>query len=368
MDYSFKRIKLMPKNIMELKLPANAKLLFSLLVICILVWWMVLLKEILVLFSFSILLAVLLFPLCRKLEKWHFPRTLAILVCLLFCVIVLIGLIFLASLQIADLSDSIPVFQKKAETLIDHLQIWASKNFHISRKKQIFELRNHSINVLKNSASWLTGSLASLINSLSSMALVPIFAFFMLLYRDFFKHFLYQLFHKTKVHKIDFVSNKIYEVVQSYLAGLLLVIAIVACLNTVGLLLLGIDYAVFFGVFAAFLLLIPYIGIMIGSLLPILMALITKDSPMYAVGVACVFVIVQFLEGNFITPQIVGSKVSINPLASMIALILGGQVWGIAGLILAMPMVAVLKVIFDNIEGLKPFGYLLGETPKNSSR
>ena len=141
----------------------------------------------------------------------------------------------------------------------------------------------------------------------------------------------------------------------------MLVIGIVATLNSVGLLLLGVDYAVFFGTLAAFLLLIPYIGIMIGSLLPIVYALVTKDSPVYAVGVAGIFLFVQFLEGNFITPHIVGSKVSVNPLAAIIALILGGQLWGVAGLVLALPLTAILKVVFDNIESMKPYGYLIGE-------
>ena len=131
------------------------------------------------------------------------------------------------------------------------------------------------------------------------------------------------------------ILTKIYEVVHSYLTGLVTVTLIVGTLNTIGLLVLGIDYAVFFGFLAAALLVIPFIGILIGSILPIIIALITKDSPMYAVGVAGVFVFVQFLEGNFITPQIVGSKVSINGLVAIIALLLGSALWGLAGMALS---------------------------------
>ena len=141
----------------------------------------------------------------------------------------------------------------------------------------------------------------------------------------------------------------------------MILILIIGTLDTIGLLILGIDYAFFFGFFAAFLVLIPYIGISIGSLLPILMALITKDSGWYALGVAGLFGFVQFLEGNFITPYVVGSKVCINSMAAIIALILFGNLWGIAGLILAIPLTAILKVVFDNVEALKPFGYLIGE-------
>jgi predicted PurR-regulated permease PerM len=138
---------------------------------------------------------------------------------------------------------------------------------------------------------------------------------------------------------------------------------IIAVLNTVGLLLLGIEYAFFFGALAAFLNIIPYLGIIIGSILPIMMALLTKDSIWYAVGVAGAFTAVQFLEGNFITPNIVGSKVSVNPLAAIVALIFGGMLWGPSGMILSIPFTAIVKVILDNIESLEPFGFLLGEPP-----
>ncbi len=173
------------------------------------------------------------------------------------------------------------------------------------------------------------------------------------------------MFKNVSKYTIDTVLTKIYEVVHSYLKGLVMVTFIVGSLNTIGLLALGIDYAIFFGFLAAALLVIPFIGILIGSILPIIMALITKDSPMYAVGVAGVFIFVQFLEGNFITPQVVGSKISINGLVAIIALLLGSALWGIAGMALSLPTVAILKVLFDSITDLKPFGFLLGEPDHN---
>ncbi len=345
----------------ETKLSSSSKLLIGLLTVTILVWWMYVLREILVLVAFSVLFSMLLFPLCHRLEQWKLPRTLAIAACLLVSFLIVAGIIALVAMQLVDFSDTFPAFQKKGENFINTLQSWASHNLHISRKKQVTELRNQSINLLKNSGEIITNTLSTTINSLSSALLIPIFVFFFLLYRDFFRKFFYMVFGRGHRNRIDLIFRRIYLVVQGYLLGLLSVILIVAGLNTLGLWILGIEYALFFGVLAAFLLLIPYIGIMIGSLLPILMALITKDSPMYAVGVAGVFMFVQFLEGNFITPHIVGSKVSINPLAAMIALILGGQIWGISGLVLALPLVAILKVVFDNVPSLKPFGYLLGE-------
>ncbi|SEN51011.1 protein of unknown function DUF20 [bacterium A37T11] len=139
---------------------------------------------------------------------------------------------------------------------------------------------------------------------------------------------------------------------------------IVAILNTIGLFILGVQYAWFFGTLASLLMLLPYIGIAIGSILPALFAIATKDSYWYAIGVVGWFQVVQFLEGNVITPNIVGGKVSINPLMAIIAIFLGGMLFGLAGLILALPIMAVIKVLFDAIPSMKAFGFLIGEPEK----
>ena len=143
---------------------------------------------------------------------------------------------------------------------------------------------------------------------------------------------------------------------------------IVGLLNTVGLLILGIENAFFFGFLAALLLLIPYIGIMICSLLPALVALATKDSAWYAVGVIAVFMFIQMIEGNYITPKITASKVSINSLVAILSIILFSMLWGTAGMIVALPVMASLKVIFDTIPELKAYGFLIGEPSEEQLR
>lgn len=157
------------------------------------------------------------------------------------------------------------------------------------------------------------------------------------------------------------ITEQISKVTQQYLIGVLLVIIILAVLNTTGLLIIGIKHAVFFGVLAAILNIVPYIGVLVGSLFPIIMALLTKDSIWSAVAVAGVFAFNQFLENNFLTPNITGSQVKINPLAAIMALIVGGMIWGVAGMILFIPFIGIAKILFDNIQSLKPLGYLIGE-------
>src|SRR5690606_17861233 len=150
-------------------------------------------------------------------------------------------------------------------------------------------------------------------------------------------------------------------VAQSYISGLMIVIVIVSLLNSAGLLLLGVKYAIFFGVFASILTIIPYIGILIGAMLPALFTLATTGQLIDAVLVVLVFMAVQFMEGNFITPYVVGSKVSINPFAAIVALLVGGEIWGAAGMIMALPVIAMLKVIFDAYPPLEPLGFVLAD-------
>lgn len=183
----------------------------------------------------------------------------------------------------------------------------------------------------------------------------------MLYYKEMYQTFFHKMFEKqSSGSRVDNVLDRVQGVTQNYLLGMLTVIGILAVLNTGGLFLIGLEHAVFFGVFASLLAVIPYIGIIIGSLPPLLFALLLGDSLIQPVLVVAVFATVQFLEGNFITPRIIGSKVSINPFVALIALIIGGELWGISGMILFVPLIGILRVIFDQIDELKPYGYLLG--------
>lgn len=346
---------------MQKSFPFSLRLAGWLLSSVIIVYILYVLRETIVPLTFSVLFSVLLYPICAFLERWRFPRLLAIAIAQVIFFVVLVGLIYLASVQIISFGEELPRLEKKANFWIDQGQDFLRDNFGMSRRKQITEGRKYLTEALKNSASVLTGAVATTTGTLASATLVPLFVFFFLLYRDFFRHFFYKLFDSRHKRRVDQAIRRIYEVVQGYLVGLVSVILIVGVLNSAGLLLLGVPHAVFFGFFASCLLLIPYIGLLIGSILPALMALVALDSPMYSLGVLAVFGVIQVLEGNFITPYIVGSKVSVNPLASMIVLIFGGQLWGVSGLILALPVTAIVKVIFDSVEALKPFGYLLGE-------
>ncbi len=313
---------------------------------------------------FAILFAVLLFPLAQRLENWRVPRVLAILLCLILTLAVIVGILYAVSVQISSFAEVVPQLIKRGDQYLNQIQTYADERLNIDKQRQLTEFRKYLNQALAEGGTIITTTLLATTSTLTDVFLVLLFIFFFLLYRDFFRSFFYKVFEDTRRSKIDSVLQGIYTVVKDYLAGLVLVILIIGTLMTVGLLILGIDYAVFFGFFGACLVLIPYFGISLGSLLPAAYALVTEDNPLKALGVIGIFLFVQTIEGNFITPYIVGSKVSINPLAAIIVLILWENVWGLAGLVLALPMTAILKVIFDAVEPLRPYGFLIGEAEK----
>jgi len=315
---------------------------------------------------FSALLAVLLLPICRRLELWGLPRILAIMVCLLLVITLLTGLFYVFGSQIMQFRNEIPVFQQKLALYFDQIQQLLSTKFGMQplSKDQVID---QSMEALKTRAGgWLGTTLDTTTSVLSTVTLIPIYIFCLLYYRDHMRQFMFRFVSPDNRTAVLHTMDSIQSVVQAYISGLLTVIVIVAVLNAIGLLLLGVKFAIFFAIFASVLAVIPFIGIFIGATLPTLITLVETGSPLKALGVIGVFTAVQFLEGNFITPTITGSKVSINPMAAIIVLILGGELWGTPGMILSIPLTAVMKVIFDASKPMEPFGFLLGDVKEEN--
>jgi predicted PurR-regulated permease PerM len=317
-------------------------------------------QGILVPICFSMLFALLLLPLSERLER-RLPRALAIIVCLVTVILILGCLIWLLSAQLMSFSEELKNITDKLTVFWNKLQVFLFQNFGIQPTSKN-ELVSKNLSTLRETGTRFLGSTISLTTgALSVVTLIPIYIFCMLYYRDHLRRFIFQCISRENRDAFMHTMDNIQKVVESYISGLMIVIVIVAILNTVGLLIMGVPYAFFFGAFAAVLTIIPYIGILIGALLPALFILIQSGSLVNAVIVVGIFSFVQFLEGNFITPNITGSRVSINPFAAILALIIGGQIWGAAGMILAIPVIAILKVVFDAYDPLRPVGFLLGD-------
>ncbi|WP_299821372.1 AI-2E family transporter [uncultured Pontibacter sp.] len=346
---------------MEIKLPNYLKFILILLGVVLLIGLLQSFKSVLVPLAFALLFALLLLPLTKDMERLRIPRPLAILFCIVLVVIVLGGVVWFLSMQLVSLTSELDTIGENIGTLVDKVQTFLYSKFGIEPSNRA-DLVKNAIGSLQDITTTFLGSTISMTTgALSMLVVVPIFVFCFLYYRDHLEQFLFKFVSKDRRSSLTQTVMNIQQVVQSYISGLMIVIFIVALLNSAGLMLLGVKYAIFFGVFASILTIIPYIGILIGALLPALLTLATTGHLIDAVLVIAVFMFVQFLEGNFITPFVVGSKVSINPFAAIVALLIGGEIWGAAGMILSIPLIAMLKVVFDVYPPLTPFGFLLAD-------
>lgn len=346
------------------KKPYSVNLASSLFALVLILGLMYVSQSILIPILFATLISISLFPLARLLEKLRLGKAFAALLAVTVAIAIISCIIWFIVHQSIIIGKDASSITDKVLSVLEEGQNWLQDKFGIERNQVMDKLREQGNKSLENVGGVITSTFGSLGNTLANAILVPLYCFFMLYYRDFFREFFFKAFKSSPQRKVNEVLNKIYQVVQSYLVGLITVMGIVAVLNTAGLMLMGIDYAWFFGTLASLLMLLPYIGIAIGSILPALFALAVKDSAWYAVGVIAWFQVVQFLEGNIITPNIVGSKVSINPLMAILGILIGGMLFGLAGLIIALPFIATLKVIFDSIPSMEAFGFLIGEPEK----
>ncbi len=311
----------------------------------------------------AFIIALLLLPLSAAMERIKISRGISSVLSIIVVIGIVVGLSYFFSSQVGTITRDLNTIGARFNDLLDKGHNWMEETFGVEQQEQSRYVKNSMNAFLQNSTSAVSQTVSATADFFTAFFLFLIALFFLLYYRRFFVAFLYKWFDPVDHPKVSETIQKIIMVVRSYIVGLITVIGIVAVLNSVGLMLMGIDHAIFFGALAAVLTIIPYIGILIGSLLPILFALVTKDSLWYPVGVAILFWVVQFLEGNFITPNIVGGKVSINPFAAIIALFLGGMIWGALGMILSIPILAIIKVICDAIEPLQPIGFLLNNPP-----
>lgn len=340
---------------------STAHIAYSLVTLVLIVWIMYVIQGILVPFLFSILLAIALHPVTSRLEKWGTPRVLSAILCVILTIALLSGLVWFIVDQVIQIGSGDFNLAQKINQIWSTIERFLTQTFGLETTDMWNQVKESSMQMVSNATTYLTAFFGSAGNTIVNAVMIPLYMFFLLYYRIFFIEFIFRAFHSSPEPKIKATLDTLYRVIRSYLFGLIIVMGIVAVLNSIGLLVMGIDNAWFFGTLAALLLLIPYIGIMIGSILPALFALATKDSAYYALGIIIWFQIVQFFEGNFITPNVVGGQVNISPLVAILALLLGGKLFGLAGLILALPMVAVLKVLLDASDNWKAFGFVLGE-------
>lgn len=309
---------------------------------------------------FSALFSFALYPIVSRLQRWGVPAALAIIITLLFVVIILGIVLFLIGAQITNFVQDIPNITQKFNNVLIFAQEYLASKFKLKADKQLSLLLD-SVSQLFSAGANIIGTTISTTSSiLFYLLLMPLYVFFMMYYSDIFRNFIIDLAPNHQKKLSATIMSNIKNVVQNYVGGMLMVIIIVALLNSLGFWLFGIQYAIFFGLLISLLAIIPYFGILMGAAVALVYTFLTTDSLWYPAGIVIVTSCVQFLEGNFITPFVMGSQIQVNPLVLMVMLLFGNFLWGPAGMILSVPLVAITKMVCDNIESLKPFGRLLG--------
>jgi predicted PurR-regulated permease PerM len=345
----------------KLKLPGYIKFSQLLTGIIALVIILYVAQGIILPLVFAVFIAIVLNPVVNRLQRLGLNKVLAIVITLVVTISLITLLTWFISYQIASFVDTLPALKKNTVILYDQFTEWLHNTFHLSRGTVTRYLNQLRAQGLDGSSSYIGQTLVTITGAFGVLILIPVYVFLVLLYKPLILGFIATLFKNADRNIVTDIVEESRTLIQSYLYGLLVEMALVAVLNSGGLLLIGMKSAILLGVIAAILNVIPYLGGILATALAMLVAVATKG-PSEASLVLLVFLVVQLIDNNFLVPKIVASQVRINALASIVAVLMGGVLWGVPGMFIAIPVTALCKVVFDHIEDLKPFGLLLGDT------
>ncbi|MFH6942384.1 AI-2E family transporter [Flavobacterium sp. FlaQc-50] len=309
----------------------------------------------------AFLFSVLLLPVFTLLNtKFKFPRYLAALLCVLLFALFVAGIFIFISYEVTDMANDFETIKKNASAFITDIHKFIKDNFNVS----IGEQKKYITNVTKDSVANGNATLGSAIISLSDLLLdctiIPIYTFLFLLYKDHFILFLAKLIDRDNHSVLKDILTQIKVSINNYIVSLILEMIVVSVLTSLGLWIIGVKYFILLGLITGLLNLIPYIGITAAGIITILASLTGSAETSIILGILIVNLIVQLIDNNVLVPLIINSKVEINAFVSIMGIIVGGAAAGISGMFLAIPLLAILKIIFDRIESLEPWGYLMG--------
>lgn len=350
-----------PSTYMDTTSTFSTRLATNLFIICVLTFIVYVGQDIIIPLGFAVMLSMLLLPVVKWLVKKGIPDIVASILAIIVAIVFVSGILYFLSAQIANFMDDLPAIKEKLQHHWTSLQSWINEKFNISKQQQNQAVENAKEKVQSSGPGTMGTAVAGLAGSLVTMILLPIYTFLILFYRKLIHKFLIEVFPMKEHRKVEEVLVESSSIVRAYMLGLLLEMLIVTGLNTIGFFSIGINYAIFLAVLAAVLNVIPYIGMLIATVICIAVTLTSSDNISQVIWTGVVLVVVQFIDNNFIMPYIVGSKVKINALVSIVGVFIGGALAGISGMFLSIPVMAIMKAIFDRVDGLKPWGILLGD-------
>ncbi|MGZ3871581.1 MAG: AI-2E family transporter [Mucilaginibacter sp.] len=343
-----------------------ASVLFSLIA---LVYIVIVAKEILSPVIFSCLFSILLLPVAAFLEnKLRLPRSAASMLAVLGLLACIGGLMYVIGSQISSLASDWPQFQDQLHKTQDDIMTWIRSSFHVTKHKQLTFVANTTNKVVASGGSVVGATLLSLSSILLFLVFTFIYTFFFLLYRKLIMRFLESVFQEDNKHLVHDIIERVQFIIRKYIIGLLIEMAIVATVVSLTFMLLGVKYAILLGLITGLFNIIPYIGIFTALIISSAVTLATAPSQSTVIYVMITLVVTHLLDSNILLPVVVGSKVRINALITVLGVIIGEMVWGIPGMFLSIPVIAVLKIIFDRVESLKPWGIILGDEEYKQNR
>ncbi|TDG35993.1 AI-2E family transporter [Pedobacter changchengzhani] len=342
-------------------LPKLALVLFCLISIT---YILILGQSLLAPLFFSFLMAILLLPVANYLEqRFRFKRSFSTIVSVILMIAVIGSILYFFANQISDLWADWPLLKNKANVSFHELQHWISSTFNVNAEKQLSYLNDSTEKALATSAAIVATTLATLSSTLMFLGFTLLFTFFILNYRRKLFTFLVSVFKEDYKEKVGEIVSQIQYIIKKYIIGLFLQMLIVTTLLMTILSIMGVKYAILLGLVAGIFNVVPYLGIFFALLISCLITFATAGAGKVLL-VLFAFIGVHAIDGNILMPLVVGSKVKINALIAFIGIVVGEMIWGISGMFLCIPYLAVAKIIFDRVDNLKPWGILMGEGHK----
>ncbi len=315
-------------------------------------------KMVLAPIALAFLFSMMLYPAVNKLEKHNWPRGVSIITMLVGFLVAVASVVTALSLIVRRFLQNIPNMEQQFQSNTEAFQTFITEKIGLGTSAASAVSEQFSLSELIS-----TGIIGKVAGSTASMAITAVltivFSFFMLYYRDRFKGFVHKLFDKKKHESLHIMFDEIDDVAPRYLLGIITVVSILAIINSVGFSLIGVQSPIMMGVIAAILNLIPFVGTIFGFGIVFLFTLATQSINI-ALGVLIMFFVVQLLDNNVLTPNITASKIRLNPFFAVLAILVGNIVWGVLGMFVALPFLAMIKIICDNTTKWKPLGELLG--------
>ncbi|MES2679004.1 MAG: AI-2E family transporter, partial [Bacteroidota bacterium] len=345
----------------KLEFPFYAQLAFILISLSVIFTFLYLAQGILIPILLALLFAILLRPVvCFFNRRLKFPHVIAVMASVVVFVMVIGGIIFFVSWKISDMASDLDQIKTNLNIHYHNIQHWIKQKFDISYTQQQRYIQQASKENIHGSEI-IGATMGSFTDVLLNFVLIPIYIFLFLLYRNLFLQFLSKLFKAEHQFKLREILTHVKTAIQSYLVGLLTEVLIVSTLTSVGFMIIGVQYPILLGVITGVLNMIPYIGILVAGGISILATLTSTADVSVILGVVTVNAVVQLIDNNLLVPLVVSSKVKINAFVSIVAIIIGGALGGVAGMFLAIPLIAIIKVVFDRIESFEPWGFLMGD-------